>query len=386
LTPIRNRDLRVIARDSSFALAAERLAPKEVGLRLGVRYLVAGSARREGEELRVNVRLLESATGDHVWAERYAIRPDGIYATLDEIVAQITGRLSSEVRYADKASALRRAPESMDVYELTLRGFALKHRLDRDSLIAARELLERAVALDPDYAPAILYLGQVDALDIGSGGITGRYRLADLDEVIGRIRHALTLDPDLPAGYRILSQALGRKGDAEGALHAALRSVELAPSNADNLNFLGVAQIRMGRYAEALRAIDAALDLNPFAPAWYHAYRAQALHALGRAAESAEAAEACVVRAPRWVACHLAQAAALAAAGRTEAAAASAREILALNPQLNVTAAEALTPYTRDPTQTGRYLADLRAAGLPEAALAVDAERQGVDGGARQVP
>jgi adenylate cyclase len=368
----RNRDLRIIARDTSFTLAAQKLPPIEIGRRLGVSYVLAGSVRRTGEELRINVRLLDSATGDHVWADRYVVGPEKLYTTQDEIIRQITGRLSSEVRYADKADMLRRAPDSMDVYELTMRAFAIKHRLDRDSLIAARALLEDAIARDPDYAPAQLYLGQVDTVDISSGGITGRYRFGDLDGVIARIRGAINLDPSLPAGYRVLSQALGRKGDAEGSLQAALRSVELAPSNADNLNFLGVAQIRVGQYGQALTSIDLALDLNPIGPAWYHGYRAQALYALDRPAESLAAAEACAVRAPRWITCHLAKAAALVGVGQVQAAGASIRQILELNPQYNTAMAQALTPYPRDPKRSERYVADLREAGLPDPAIAAD--------------
>ena len=189
-------------------------------------------------------------------------------------------------------------------------GLAEKHKLDRDSLIAARADLERAVALDPGYAPAQLFLAQVDLLDIGSGGITGRYHEADLPDVIARMRRAVELEPDAPEGYRILSQALGRSGERRGALQAALRSVQLAPSNADNLNFLGTAQVRAGRYEEGLRSITEALDLNPLAPAWYHAFKAQALYALGRAGEAVEPADACAVRAARWVFCHLVTAAA----------------------------------------------------------------------------
>ena len=368
----RNRDLRIIARDSSFALAAQKLSPTEIGRRLGVRYVLAGSVRRAGEELRINVRLLDSGTGDHLWADRYVIGPDRLYTTQDEIIRQITGRLSSEVRYADKADMLRRPPDSMDVYELTLRAFAIKHRLDRESLIAARALLEEAIARDPDYAPAQLYLGQVDMVDISSGSITGKYRYADLDEVIARIRRAINLEPNLPAGYRILSQALGRRGDAEASLQAALRSVELAPSNADNLNFLGVAQIRVGKYEQALRSIDTALDLNPLGPAWYHGYRAQALYALDRPEESLAAADACAIRTPRWITCHLARAAALAATGRSDPAAASMRQILELNPNYNASLAQALTPYPRDPKRSERYVADLRAAGLPEPVVAAE--------------
>ena len=93
----RNRDLRIIARDTSFALAAQGLPPVEIGRRLGVRYVLIGSVRRAGEELRINVRLLERATGDHVWADRYVVGPAKLYTTQDEIIRQLNDpRLEGE--------------------------------------------------------------------------------------------------------------------------------------------------------------------------------------------------------------------------------------------------------------------------------------------------
>jgi adenylate cyclase len=361
----RSRDTRVIARDSSFGLAAERLRPIEIGRRLGVRYVLEGSARRSGDELRINVRLLDTTTGEHVWADRYAAGSSDVYAAQDRIVREITGRLTSEVRESEKAQALRRPPGSLDVYELTMRGLARKHRLDRDSLIAARADLRGALELDPDYAPAQLYLAQVDLVDISSGGVTGKLRADDLPDVLARTRHAVELEPSAPDGYRVLSQVLGGIGDREGALQAALRSVQLAPSNADNLNTLGMAQVGAGQYEEALRSIGTALDLNPSGPPWYQVYKARALYALGRAEESLGAVDACIVQASHWVPCHLVKAAALASLHRQDEARASMATVLTLNPRYDVATVVRLRPFSADPPTAARYLADLQLAGLP---------------------
>lgn len=372
----RNRELRIIARDSAFALAGERPSPAEVSRRLGVRYILTGSVRRQGAELRINAELLdgEAGAGEAVWGERFRVDAAGIFAAQDEIVRQITGRLLSGVREEEKARAMRRPPGSLDVYALTTRGVALKHQLSKDALTAGRAALERAVELDPAYAPAQLYLGQLDLVDIAAGGLTGRYGLDDLDGVIARIRHAIDLDPALPAGYRVLSQALGRKGDAEGALHAATRSVELAPSNADNLNFLGVAEIRLGRYAEALASIGQALDLNPTGPAWYHLYRAQAHYALGDyAAAEAEAGD-CALRAPGWPDCLVVLAASQGAlAGPGETASRTVARLHALSPRYDLGTARRFTPYTQDPAVTERFVGHLRSAGLPPPSIAASA-------------
>jgi adenylate cyclase len=365
----RNWDLRVIARDSSFELAGREIPSLEVGRRLGISYVLEGSVRRAGDTLAINTRLLDVAGGDHVWAEHFSVGSADIYKVQDDIVRAITGRLSSEVRENEKELAVRRPPGSLDVYDLTMRGLAEKHRLDRDSLIAARADLQRAVELDPGYAPAQLYLAQVDLLDIGSGGVTGKLGAGDLPEVLARTRRAVELDPNAPAGYRVLSQVLSSVGDIEGALDAARRSVELAPSNADDLNTLGMAQVGAGRYDDALRSIGTALDLNPLGPPWYHVFRARALYALGRAEESLVSADACAVEAPRWIYCHLIKAAALASLGRRDEARASVATILALNPRYDMATVTRLHQFSADPATAVRYLADLRQAGLPGALM-----------------
>ena len=99
----RNRDLRVIARDFSFELAGQHLPQAEIGRRLGVRYLLTGSVARDGDTLRVNARLLDAATGDYVWADRFTPGAADLYAAQDGIVREITGRLASEVREGEKA-------------------------------------------------------------------------------------------------------------------------------------------------------------------------------------------------------------------------------------------------------------------------------------------
>ena len=133
-----------------------------------------------------------------------------------------------------------------------------------------------------------------------------------------------------------------------------------------------MAQIRAGRYEDALRSITEALDLNPVGPAWYHVYKAQALYALERAREAVEPADACAVRAARWVFCYVIKAAALSALGDESGAKVSVASLLALNPRYDLATAGRLTPFPGDPAATARYVADLRRAGLPGDAVAVD--------------
>ena len=171
----RSRELTVLARDTSFSLKGRSEGADAAARAFGVRYLLGGSLRRTGESLRLTAWLEDTASGHQVWAERYDIGAPALVATQDDIAHRVAATLSSEVREAEKAGSLRRTPGSLDVYELALRGLALKHEFTADSFRAGRAVLRRAIQLDPDYAPAYVYLGYLDAID-GIADYTGERR------------------------------------------------------------------------------------------------------------------------------------------------------------------------------------------------------------------
>lgn len=147
---------------------------QEVAARLGVRYVIEGSLRRAGDRLLINAVLIDGATGRQVWGEQHEADAAGLPLAQRDIVTRIVGTLFSGVRETERAAALRRPPRNLDVYEMTLQGITQKHRSTREGLVAARDVLTRAVELDPGYAPAILSLGYTDAVDIGLRQRDGR--------------------------------------------------------------------------------------------------------------------------------------------------------------------------------------------------------------------
>jgi adenylate cyclase len=216
----RGTSLHVMARTSAFVLKDHGLDAREIAERLGVRYVLEGSVRRIEDKLRTTARLIDASAGDHVWAERYDVGASEIYVMQDDIVDKIVGTLASEIRETNKAALLRRPPDNLDVYELTTRGLARKHRLNAKDILLARGELLRAVELDPDYAPAWLYLGWVEALAIV-------FRWTDdpdfptLGQAISNVEKSIELDPTLATAYQGLGLLKAFDGDAEGSLQAA---------------------------------------------------------------------------------------------------------------------------------------------------------------------
>ena len=129
----RNRDLRLIGRDSSFALANQNLMAQELGERLGARYLVEGTAQRIDGTLVVDVQLVDTRDGSIAWADRFSGDAPSVPQVQQDIASRIAGSLHSGIRDVEKRAILGAPPRDLDVYELTLRGIARKHQFNPDA-------------------------------------------------------------------------------------------------------------------------------------------------------------------------------------------------------------------------------------------------------------
>ena len=261
----RNADLRVIAAHSSFAAASGAPSWSAAAQRLGARYVVNGTVQRVAEVLRLTVQLLDSHDSRVVWSERHQVGAQEVLAARDAIVERIAAALHSTMRRNEEARMLQRAPASLDIYEMTLRAIALKHRFIPDDMREAKALLERVVELDPRYAPGWLYLGMVSGLST-LFQFNGPFSLQRLNDAIVQLEHSITLNAELPAAYQGLSifyPAAGRHADG---VRAGRRGLELGPSDPESMMFLAVALVFAGQPAEALPLAQRALERNPLPP------------------------------------------------------------------------------------------------------------------------
>jgi TolB-like protein/Tfp pilus assembly protein PilF len=295
----RNKDLRLIGRDSCFALANQHLMAQELGERLGVRYLVEGTAQRADGMLLVDVQLVDTENGSIAWGDRFTAAADNIPAVQREIAGKIAGSVHSGMRETEKHHILGAAPRDLDVYELTLRGIARKHQFNPEATRAGRADLEEAIRRDPNYAPAHAYLAWINLIDMICQ-FTGEWQPARLGEVIGQFHRAIESDANFPTAYQGLSQGLIHTGDVAQALAAARRAVELGPSDADGLLFLANALLESGELDEAMAVADRAVELNPLRPAYYCFFHAKILWGNECYQEALDEIEECARKAPQF--------------------------------------------------------------------------------------
>ena len=145
----------VIARNSSFIYKGKSVHLKQVADELGVRYVLEGSVRKGGDRVRITAQLNDVATGSHLWAERYDRDLADVFAVQDEITEAIVAAIEPQLYAAENFRAQRKPPDSMDAWDLVMRALSHYWRVTRQDNVVAQALLEKAIAIDPNYGQAL---------------------------------------------------------------------------------------------------------------------------------------------------------------------------------------------------------------------------------------
>src|SRR3954452_5195392 len=145
----------VIARNSSFTYKGRAVHMRQVATELGVRYVVEGSVRRSGDRVRITAQLNDVSTGSHIWAEHYDHHITDVFAVQDEITEAVVAAIEPQLYAAESFRARRKPPDSMDAWDLVMRALSMYWRVTRQDHLVAQALLEKAIAMDPNYCQAL---------------------------------------------------------------------------------------------------------------------------------------------------------------------------------------------------------------------------------------
>jgi len=336
--------------------------------RLRSRHIVDGSVRREGEQLRMVVELVDSEDGRVVWSSSQVVDRTTLGAAQLVLVGRIAGTLQSKVARNEQRRALTQPPRSLNAYVLVAHGRAMLERYSAQGMRESRRYFEQALAIDPEYAPAWAYLGITNTVDIGLK-LTGEWDEKRIGEVLAQIRQAIALQPDLPVAYVALSQAHSREGNLDAALAAAQQACRLSPNDSGCFYILGAAQLQLGQVEPALRNLEQAMDRNPIPPAYLPAFHATALWASRRFEDALHVADDCLSKAPDFWRCHQDRIVSLVEMGRLPEARAEAALLRAKVPQLTAQGFGSTFGQGGIPLRE-RRIAAARSAGMPDSAAA----------------
>src|SRR5438132_8631717 len=257
-------ELSVMSLGAVFAYKGKHSPPMEVGRDLQVGYVVEGFIRRSPERIRVSVSLTDTIRSAVLWSEKYDAEPKDIFAVQDQITRRISGTLALRVTSLELARSAAKPPSNLEAYDLVLRGRALLSRLTRSANAQARDLFERAIALDPNYAPAYVGLGQVDMRASNQGWTQ------DPPEALARAeklaQKAIALD-DLNSGaHALLGDVAVHFGDYDRALEELQRAIDLNGSDAESYGHLVAVLVYRGDTAGAIAAGELLALFQPQVP------------------------------------------------------------------------------------------------------------------------
>jgi TolB-like protein len=261
----RFRNLLVVARNSSFAFKGQAVDVKEIGRKLGARYVVEGSVRRAGNRIRITAQLLESATGNHLWAERYDREMADIFAVQDELVRAISGVIPGQLdRYAVE-NLRRKPPDNLTAYDFELRGrWAMTHW--NEGLEIALEWFEKSTKADPNYALPQAGIALVCAYQIPVGGLSPESTIAHIARAKEYARRATVLDDQNPTVQAYAAMAYAFSWEYELSRRHAERAVALNPNDSYALFVNAVVLTYSGNMQEALEFFAKSERLEPYAP------------------------------------------------------------------------------------------------------------------------
>ncbi len=359
----RFKSLFVIARNSSFTFKGKAVDVKEVGRRLGVRYVLEGSVRKATGKVRITGQLIDAMTGAHIWADRFERDMADVFALQDEVTVAVVSAIQPKLFQTEIAMATRRRPENLTAYDLFLRAMQQFYLSTREGLAETMRLAHRALELDPRFGLVAALAGTCHMQNVVWGYAVDP--LFDRKEAVRLLRLALSTDdgdPDTIALAALTSAFM--VGDSESEIEMADRAVALNPNSFRAWSSRGHVYRVAGLPEEAVQSFERAIRMSPIDPLLHRSLTGMgfAFIELRRFDEAIVAGKKALRQNPSYSLAHRCLAAAFAHLGRDAEAREAAARLLELDPAFTISAWIARGGQSN----TKLHIEGLRKAGLPE--------------------
>src|SRR5215475_311694 len=352
----------VIARNSSFTYKGKAVHLKQIAEELGVRYVVEGSVRKDGSRVRITAQLNDVTTGSHIWAERYDRDIADVFAVQDEITEAIVAAIEPQLYAAENFRAQRKAPDSMDAWDLVMRGLSYYWRLTRQDNVVAQALLEKATAIDPNYGQALGVLAASHTFSAHMGW-------ADIAESVSIAERAalaaIRADSEDPWAHFALGNVYLFARRFDDSLAEFELALQCNPNCSVAQGYYGLALSYCGRWEEGVLAARRASRLNPRGPfsAIYSGVAAYSQYAGQNYDEAMRLAREAIRQRNDFVGGYRVLTAAAGMLGKREIAKAALLELRRVQPNVSIAWITEQMPFKRDVDRT-HYLEGFRRAGM----------------------
>jgi len=354
-------NLFVISRESSFSYKGKRVKVRQVAEELGVRYILEGSVRKVGDKVRITAQLIDAVKGHHLWAERFDREFRDIFAVQDKITMEIITALQVQLTEGEEARIHSKGTEKLEAFLRLSEARAYLSQNTKESNVKARELIEHALALDPNYGAAYFALSWSTCLDVWLGA--SKSPKESLMKAMELARKALALDNTLASAQGFIGFIYTMMREQEKGVVEAQKAVDLDPGSAYARFCLGFSLNFAGRPEEGQPHLEKAVRLNPVgSPDFYHqlgvSYRET-----GQYDKAIAAQKRALQISPNDVLAYIVLASSYMYAGREDEARAAVAEILRIDPNFSLERLSGAVPF-KDPAKRERAINSLRKAGL----------------------
>ena len=354
-------ELLVISRDSTFGYKGKTTDIQSIAEQLNVRYVLNGNLRRVGDQVRINVYLVDSSTGSQLWAQRYDSELKNIFSLQDKITASIVAALKVNLTHKQSQYVGHQYTKNIEAYETFLRGREAAHQYSRAGTEEARKLLLKTIQLDPNFAEAYAWLGWTYSYALMNGW---GYDMTYLEtQALKFADKAITLHERLPIAYFVKGLIYRHQKKYEHALIEAERAIAIDPNYANAHVLVATLLYYAGRAEEGLQRMKQAIRVNPHHPHNYPFHLGQAYFVLKRYDEAINAFEKGLESRPHSQRIRIWLAAAYAQSGRVNDAKWEAEQLLLLDPEITDDRLYDIFPF-KETADLAHFLEGLKKAGL----------------------
>jgi TolB-like protein/class 3 adenylate cyclase len=364
----KNPDLKVVSRNSSFTYRDKAVKVRQVSEELGVRYVLEGSVRKQGDKVRITAQLIDATTDSHVWADRFDEEGTDVFALQDRVAQRIDATLSGQegkIRDAEYERVRQMDAAKLEEYDYFLRGHSIMYGFTPEAMLKAREIWQEGLRKFPESGLLRAKIGWTHFFFFHFGWSSEPEK--DLARAYALAQEGLA-DENLPPvgqwnGHWLNAFVqLWQKRDFDRALEEAITTLAIVPNDSDTLAFNAAIAVYAGKPDLALEWVGRAISREPYIPEWYYIHLGQAYHVKGDCDRAVDAflkvPWPALDKSTSLVACYV-------EIDRLDDARAEMAALLEARPGLTARIIEKGLPY-RDQEFFDRVLSALVAAGLPE--------------------